>query len=224
MPHKHAGGQYRVQIIQFSPFAAAARSVSRSEAALGALIGSRICHDLISPIGAINNGIELLAMTGGPQGPETELIGESVSHASARIRFFRLAFGAAGEQMVGRDEVEAILRDTYGTGRLKVNWDAGPAQPRSAVRLAFLGLLCLESALPFGGEIVISAEDGDWALKGSASKLIHDPAVWSLLGGEDSDDALAPSMVQFALAPAVAKETGRRIETHVGSEDITITF
>ena len=224
MPDQHAGRQYRVQIIHLSPFAAAAGSVSRSEAALGALIGSRICHDLISPIGAINNGIELLAMTGGPQGPETELIGESVNHASARIRFFRLAFGAAGEQMVGRDEVEAILRDTYGTGRLRVSWNAGTAQPRSAVRLAFLGLLCLESALPFGGEIMISADDSAWTLRGSGTKLIHDPAVWAMLVGDDVDDALAPSMVQFALAPAVAKESGRRIETRAGSEDITITF
>lgn len=57
---------------------------------LPALIGSRICHDLISPIGAINNGLELLNMagTGAAPGPELELIGQSVESASARIRFF----------------------------------------------------------------------------------------------------------------------------------------
>ncbi|MEO0403208.1 MAG: histidine phosphotransferase, partial [Pseudomonadota bacterium] len=62
---------------------------------LAALIGSRICHDLISPIGAINNGLELLGMSDQRDGPEIDLISESVENASARIRFFRIAYGAA---------------------------------------------------------------------------------------------------------------------------------
>ena len=60
---------------------------------LAALLGSRICHDLISPIGAIGNGVELLMMEGGTPSPELVLIAESVAAANARIRFFRLAFG-----------------------------------------------------------------------------------------------------------------------------------
>ena len=62
---------------------------------LTALVGSRICHDLISPLGAIGNGLELLQLSGLPQGPEWALIAESVENASARIRFFRIAYGAA---------------------------------------------------------------------------------------------------------------------------------
>lgn len=53
-----------------------------------ALIGSRICHDLISPIGAINNGLELIEMSAPSLGPEMALISDSVTSASARIRFF----------------------------------------------------------------------------------------------------------------------------------------
>jgi histidine phosphotransferase ChpT len=62
---------------------------------LTSLIGSRICHDLISPLGAIGNGVELLAMSEVAKGPEMSLIAESVENANARIRFFRVAFGAA---------------------------------------------------------------------------------------------------------------------------------
>ena len=62
---------------------------------LAALIGSRICHDLISPIGAISNGVELMEMTQTDMGPEFELISESVANANARVRLFRIAFGAA---------------------------------------------------------------------------------------------------------------------------------
>ena len=64
-----------------------------SPGALAQLVGSRICHDLISPVGAIGNGLELLAMAGGRTMPggsaELELISDSVVQANARIRFFR---------------------------------------------------------------------------------------------------------------------------------------
>ncbi len=63
---------------------------------LAALVGSRICHDLISPIGAIGNGVELVLLDAAVGGPEVTLIADSVSHANARIRFFRIAFGATG--------------------------------------------------------------------------------------------------------------------------------
>ena len=62
---------------------------------IAALIRSRICHDLISPIGAIGNGVELLTMSASAGGsPELDLIADSVHNANARIRFFRIAYGA----------------------------------------------------------------------------------------------------------------------------------
>ena len=86
---------------------------------LAALIGSRICHDLISPIGAISNGLELLDLAGGVQGPEMDLIADSVGNAGARIRFFRIAYGAAGDQMLGRAEVVSVLDDMTRGGAVK---------------------------------------------------------------------------------------------------------
>ena len=57
---------------------------------IAALVGSRICHDLISPIGAIGNGVELIGLTENTSSPELALISESVDNANARIRFFRV--------------------------------------------------------------------------------------------------------------------------------------
>ncbi len=72
---------------------------------IASLIGSRISHDLISPIGAIGNGLELLSMSGAG-GPEVELISDSVANANARIRHFRIAFGlASAEQGTSRSEI-----------------------------------------------------------------------------------------------------------------------
>jgi histidine phosphotransferase ChpT len=70
------------------------------EVDLCALIGSRLCHDLVSPVGAIGNGVELLSMEGAgapmPAGAaELSLVRESVENAQARLRFFRIAFGDA---------------------------------------------------------------------------------------------------------------------------------
>ncbi|WP_260002496.1 hypothetical protein [Sulfitobacter pontiacus] len=80
---------------------------------LAALIGSRICHDLISPVGAINNGLELFLMSGMNMSPEVALIDESVRNASARLRFFRVAFGSGDAQPVPAQETSGILRDLY---------------------------------------------------------------------------------------------------------------
>ena len=94
-----------------------------SDVNLAELIGSRICHDLISPIGAITNGLELLDMVGGTQGPEMDLISGSVGSAGARIRFFRVAFGSASDQPLGRTEVAELLKDVERAGRVRVNWN-----------------------------------------------------------------------------------------------------
>jgi histidine phosphotransferase ChpT len=110
---------------------------------LTALIGSRICHDLISPIGAIGNGVELLMMEGTAGGPEIALIAESVANANARIRYFRVAFGSAGrDQRIGRGEIVSIIEDTTRGGRLVIDWQGPPDMARREVKLAFLAIQC----------------------------------------------------------------------------------
>jgi histidine phosphotransferase ChpT len=199
--------------------------MGRGQANLATLIGSRICHDLISPIGAINNGLELLSMADNPPaGPEMELIGTSVGNASARIRFFRIAFGAAGQQMVGRAEIISILRDLYEGSRLTLDWVPQEPQPRAAVRLSFLAILCLETAMPYGGRVAVSELDGTWQLKGTADKLNVDPVLWRLLSAPSDDATLQPSHVQFALLPTVADEDARRVSSTSDDSTITIQF
>ena len=191
---------------------------------LAALIGSRICHDLISPIGAINNGLELLDMSGADSGPEMDLIQESVGNASARIRFFRIAFGAAGEQMMGRSEVMIILNDLMDGGRLDVAWGPMDAQPRSSVRMAFLALQCMENAMPYGGRIEISQENERWLLHGRADKLNIDEDLWTILATKNAPADLRPAQVQFALLPLIAADQGRRIMTEFGPETVQLRF
>ncbi len=198
--------------------------MTQSNLDLAALIGSRICHDLISPIGAIDNGLELLSMSGVAEGPELGLIGQSVGSASARIRFFRIAFGAAGDQMVGPAEIISILRDLYDESRLELHWTTTDPQPRAAVRLAFLGILCLETAMPYGGKATVSEENGTWMLEGAADKVNVDPDLWGNLAARASVAPLQPAQVQFALLPVHAFDDGRKVITHADESKVTISF
>lgn len=198
--------------------------MNQSEVNLSALIGSRICHDLISPIGAINNGLELLDMSGQTNGPEMDLIQESVGNASARIRYFRVAFGAAGEQTMGRAEITGILKDVMHGQRLNVAWGPMDAQPRSHVRLSFLALLCVETAMPYGGRIEISQDNGDWLLHGHADKLNIEDGIWGVLDGQAAPADLRPSQVQFVLMPLIARDMGRRVSAEIDGTTVKLRF
>lgn len=195
----------------------------RTEGKLAALIGSRICHDLISPIGAINNGLELLTMTGDTSGPEIDLIAESVNNASARIKFFRIAFGAAGDQPIGENDARDIIAGIE-SGRVSIIYRPGASEPRKMVRLVFLAILCLEAALPYGGTIEITEENGRWRLLGSGEKLNVDEGLWSVLADPTQLEKVEPAHVQFALLPTLARDAGLSLHTDIGAGRIELRF
>lgn len=188
-------------------------------AKLASLIASRICHDLISPVGAISNGLELMALGGGRDGgPELDLVTDSCENASARIRFFRIAFGAATDNaLVSRQEVVSVLDRLSAAGRVVYDWVPGDDLPRREVQLALLALQCVETALPRGGEIRLEYQPGCWTLTGRSERIAPDPAVWDQMDRvattprpEDDLPAVAPNQVQFLLLPLLARDLGRK--------------
>jgi histidine phosphotransferase ChpT len=190
---------------------------------LAALLGSRICHDLISPIGAISNGVELLMMEGGPPSPELALIAESVAAAKARIGFFRIAFGlSGGEQRLGRAELATILAETYQGGRVKIEWAVSDAVLRPEAKLAFLAILCCESALAFGGRITVSNSTGKWQVIAQAERLRIEPDLWGSLSKPKPN--LAPAQVHFALFAAEIGLQKRRLITEITTQEIRLSF
>jgi histidine phosphotransferase ChpT len=190
-----------------------------------ALIGSRICHDLISPLGAIGNGVELLEMTAAGGSPEVALISESVANANARIRFFRVAFGAAGGGgSVAAAEIRSILAAITAGSRMKIDWQVAGDVPRPLAKLAFLALQCLETALAWGGEVTVTSHGGGWQAEARAARLNVDAALWSNLTAAAPNPAIAPAQVQFALLPVEAKAQGRSLGWSRSDEGVTIRF
>ena len=192
---------------------------------LTALLGSRICHDLISPLGAIGNGVELLTMSGATQGPEVALITQSVHSANARIRFFRLAFGAnAAHQKIARSEILSILDDMSRSSRMQIDWQGPPETARGPAKLAFLALLCLETAMPFGGQIRVDAMHDRWRVSAKAEKLKVDPALWDQVSGNPPSAPLAAAHVQFALIAQEAQRQLRPVGVSLADTTIDLNF
>ena len=193
---------------------------------LVALVGSRICHDLISPLGAIGNGIELMLLAGGEDSPEMALVRESLENASGRIRFFRIAFGAAqAGHVVKAAEIASALEDA---GRKAViDWRVPGDCPRPETKLAFLLTACCESAMPFGGTITVNEAGGIWSVTGRADRMKIDPNDWAHLsaahtGGTEAE--LTPAKVHFGLVPPEVQAQRRKLGVEVTDTRLHLTF
>lgn len=192
---------------------------------LGALIGSRICHDLVSPLGAIGNGVELLGLTGIAESPEMALIAESVANANARIRFFRVAFGAADDgQGMSRAEIAGILGAVARGGRLSYVWEPAGEQPRTDVRIVFLLLLCMENALPLGGHIDVRRIGAVWEIIAEGRRVAIDAPLWDSLTNSRARPDISAAHVQFALLPEVVVQARRTLSLDLGADRIVARF
>lgn len=174
---------------------------------LASLLCSRLCHDLLSPVGALSNGLELLAEERDPEMRKRcmELLEQSARTSADKLKFFRLAFGAAGGfgEMVPVDEPRALIDALVaGNARITLNWALGvPALPKAAVKvllnLAHIGI----DALVRGGTLDIGAELRDGAseivVRAAGPKIAFDPVI-----GRALDGALAAGELSSRTAPA----------------------
>ncbi|WFE75226.1 histidine phosphotransferase family protein [Roseinatronobacter sp. S2] len=176
---------------------------------LAELLTSRICHDLISPLGAIGNGVELMSMAGVTDGPELALIGESVETANARIRLFRCAFGAAAPgQMIPRAEIMSLMADY---GRITRHWtefEIAQDLPRQDVKLLLLLLMCLETALPWGGAVHVTRSETGYTLVAEADRIRHDAEQWAILSSGAVPEGLRPVTVHFIMGALELRRQG----------------
>jgi histidine phosphotransferase ChpT len=184
------------------------------QADLAALVGSRICHDLISPIGAISNGVELMSLTDNTAGEEMALIQQSVNSAAARIKFFRIAYGAATEgQTTQRAEIKVILDGLSEGGRVAYDWQLEDGQDRPLVRCIFLLLQAVETALPLGGQITVSARGTTIVIAATGRRIAFDPTQWDGLNRLSESVAHTAASVQFALLPDIIGALDRTLRT-----------
>lgn len=188
---------------------------------LVALLGSRLCHDLVNPIGAVGNGLELLEMSPGDGREEMALMRESLDSAMARIKFFRLAFGAGPDDaMVSMREMRSTLDAMYAQTRTRVLWRDEEERSRREMRLACLALTCIEVAMPWGGEVEVVRNEAAWVMHVDAKRLRIDEPLWQSLGRGALPLDLKGSEVQFGILAQLTRRLRRPVsvsadETHL---------
>ncbi len=161
---------------------------------LASLLCSRLCHDLLSPVGALSNGLELLAEEKDPEMRARcmELLEQSARTSADKLKFFRLAFGAAGGfgESVSVEEPKALIEALVaGNARITLNWALGTASlPKPAVKVLLnLSHIAID-ALVRGGTLDIGAELRDGAseivVRAAGPKIAFDPVIGRALDGQ----------------------------------------
>lgn len=197
---------------------------------LAALVGSRLCHDLVSPLGAIGNGIELLELSGDhPRlsgSPEMQLIADALAAAKSRIEAYRIAFGhTGGTQRVPANRLPKLFNGITTQGRIRVEVSAEGDFARAEVQMIVLAAMCLETAIPWGGRLMVLRVDSGWRLLVEGDRIRQDPELWSWLNTDTPPErALAPSEVQFGLLTVAVSEVGRKLGWDIDEKGAEITF
>jgi histidine phosphotransferase ChpT len=181
-----------------------------SPAEFASLMCSRLCHDLLSPVGALNNGLELLADETDPdmRARCLELLTDSARASANKLKFFRLAFGAAGGfgDSIDTREARAALEGLFGDHhKVKLGWMVeAPSLPKPAVKVLLNLALIAGDALVRGGQLDVGAEvtaNGiDIAVRGDGPRIVLDAELRGALLGD------AAMMTPRAAAACLARE------------------
>jgi histidine phosphotransferase ChpT len=196
------------------------------------LLCSRLCHDLLSPVGALNNGIELLADEHDPEMRARclDLLAESARASANKLKFFRLAFGAAGgfADVVDTREARGAIEGLFGgDGRIQLGWMVDePTMSKAALKVLLNLVLIAGDALVRGGSLDIGAEKNgeglDIVVRAEGSRIVLDPELKKVLIGEMSEDEVAPRAAAAWLAHSLVGEGGGAIQVADNEEGILI--
>jgi histidine phosphotransferase ChpT len=188
---------------------------------LASLLCSRLCHDLMSPVGALNNGIELLADETDPEMREKclELLADSARASANKLKFFRLAFGAAGGfgEEVDTHEAQAAVEGLFGAERrIELGWAVSDDRlPKGAVKVLLNLALLAGDALVRGGRLDVGAErNGDeveLAVRAEGPRILLDPVLRETLA-DGADDMVEPRAAAAWLAHNLITDAGGSIQ------------
>jgi histidine phosphotransferase ChpT len=197
---------------------------------LASLLCSRLCHDLMSPVGALSNGIELLADETDPDMREKclELLADSARASANKLKFFRLAFGAAGGfgEAVDTHEARAALEGVFGPERrIELGWVVSDGKlPKGAVKLLLNLALLAGDALVRGGRLDVGAETADGeielAVRAEGQRILLDPALREMLTKGATGGPVEPRAAGAWLAHSLAAEAGGSIQLSDPSSDV----
>lgn len=186
------------------------------------LLSSKLCHDLISPVSAINNGVELIEDIGASVEDEAmSLIGNSAAQAARRLRLFRIAYGRAGsEENLPVRDVRQVAEQYFSSGKIRLTWSEALdlekfADSRGALKVLLNTMVMAEEILAYGGSIALQrlAEDEKIAcrLEITGRNALLSPAFQEALDGITPIDDLSPRTIQPYITGRFAEHFGLKV-------------
>lgn len=178
-------------------------------------LASRICHDLISPVGAVHNGVEFLEEAGLSGGEEAVgLIAHSAKQAAARLQIFRLAYGAGGrDPSIKPADVKKAFDELFGTeSKIKQDWNPGQVgtdgKPEGFCKILTCGIMMAVECLPKGGTIGVASKGNGAVITATGPDAAPRPTVKEALEHKISSEKLDPRLVHPYVFGLLAKEYG----------------
>lgn len=195
---------------------------------LAGFLCSRLCHDLVGPVGAVVNGAELLSDAGDDEElreQSVDLLAESAEELSGRLRFFRIAFGAVSDETTIRREEFFTTLNTMVRGRriaAEIQGDVSEVV-RSDARLVYLMVMIGVDCLPRGGRMVLRpGAGGGWTVEMSGLRCALPEAHGDLLAGRDVEVEARTAPTGFLLAQCAA--AGRAVTVSSDEDSVTLVL
>ena len=199
---------------------------------LAALLCSRVCHDLISPVGAIVNGIEVLEEEKDESTKEfaLDLIKRSATTASAKLQFCRIAFGAAGSAgaQIDLGDAEKVARGFMEDDKTKIDWNLPRALlAKNRVKLLLNMLIIAGQAIPRGGKVKVdpigAGDNLGFKVSAAGTNAKIPPAVPPLLTGELGGETVDAHRIQPFYAGLLAKACGLKATVAMEGEAVVVS-
>ena len=199
-----------------------------SDLDLSALLCSRVCHDVISPVGAIANGLELMddpENDADMKASALDMVRSAAKSATAKLKFCRIAFGAAGSAGAQIDMGEAgdIAKAFVGEEKIKLDWQVPREnRPKQDVKLLLNMLLLAIDALPRGGIITMTGEGNGFVVKAKGDRAKIKEAMASVISGQTDLATLDARLVQPYYARVLSEAQNMKLSMAMEGEDTVV--
>ncbi|MEM9495505.1 MAG: histidine phosphotransferase family protein [Pseudomonadota bacterium] len=194
--------------------------------ALSALLSSRVCHDLINPVGAIGSGLEVLddaSMDASMHEAAMDLVRTGAQKAIALLSYARLAYGAAGGYgaEISLEDAQKALTGVYDAAKADLDWrlGAGYAAKENVKVLLILGYAAAD-CVPRGGEVLVSGEPAAFEIVARGKKVLLNDDFVRALGGDVHE--IMPKYAPAHIASRLVADAGGKISARL--EDDVVTF
>ena len=197
----------------------------QDDPALELMIGSRICHDLASPLGAVANGLELLTLSGMGDSAELALVQDSLRGAKAVLDISRLAYGrAAPGESLSCEALRAIAEDYYaGKPRLSLDWQLSGTQARARAQILMLACLAAEQAVPRGGGLKVEGDAQSARITARGTPPTPDLGLWDGVTGRAPLPEPDPRQAHFHMLRRCLAARGITMTTRLDADEFVIS-